>query len=209
MASTRLVNSLTTLERTKAYLGITGSTQNAAITAIIIAVSSFVESYCRRSFKRTAITNELVNGGGSTIFTKLTPIDTSASLTIDRRTTAFNEDSWDGIDTELFFVDANGRYITSYVRLNEGTQNYRVTYTGGYYLPSDAAFDDGTNEHLDLPADLELAVWDLVALKLNTRRSAGVTSERVRDVGITYQKILSDNPTVKETLDRYKILSYA
>lgn len=209
MASIRLTNSLTTLERAKAYLGITGSTQNAAITALIIATSSFVESYCRRSFKRRAVTNELVNGGGSKIFPIVSPIDSAQSITVDRRTTEFNEDSWDGVDSNLIFTDANGRYISSYVPLSDGVQNYRISYTGGYYLPSDALFDDGTNEHLDLPADLEMAVWDLVALKLNTKKSAGITSERVRDVGITYQKILSDNPTIKETLDSYKVLSYA
>lgn len=205
---TTLDNQLTTLTRLKSYLGITSSSQDAKLTKLIIGVSQFVQRYCRRKFATGAVV-ELYNGnGGKDLFLNANPVSTSPALTLERRSDYNNSDSWETVSSELYFIDYTKGKITMEGCFWEGTQNYRVSYTGGYILPSSSSYQDGTDDDKDLPYDLEMCVWDIIALQLNTSKSKGVSRERVRDVDVTYMKALKDDPMIKNTLDSFRRMIY-
>lgn len=204
-------SALTTLARAKNHLDISGNSKNTVLTAIIIGASAFVESYCRRKFGRTAYTDVLLNGSGSRkLYARQSPIISGQTISLSHLSSIDDVDGWSDLNTDDYRIDYEFGYF--YLRAGcwiEGLKNYKASYTAGYYLPSDAHFQDGTDDDLDLPADLELAVLDIVASVFSRRKSAGRTSERVYQVSVTYAKTLSEDPILKETLDRYKKMSYA
>lgn len=200
-------NALTTLSRAKTYLGISVSTYDSLLTILIISVSKFVESYTRRQFKRQAYSSQLYDGRGSTQLTlKNYPVISGQTFTLQRRTAAGNEDGWETIDSEDYYIKYASGIIVMPGGFSEGVQNFRVTYTAGYYLPSssDPAYQDGTDDDLDLPYDLEIAVLDLLQGVYNITQDDGVTQEQARDLSISYSKKLSQDATLKASLDQYK-----
>lgn len=202
-------NALTTLNAAKAHLDISSNSKNAVLTKIILGASAFVEAYCRRKFGRATYTNELISGGGSKLFVKNTPIISSESFTLSALNGAPSDGDWEAVESDNYAIDYNtGSLSTLVTNWFEGIQNYRATYTAGYYLPSHANYQDGVNDELDLPYDLELAVLDLVGAVFNRRKAGGIGAQKVYQVSVTYAKALQDDPITKETLDRYKKMSY-
>lgn len=202
-------NALTTLNNAKAHMDISSNSKNAVITKIILGASAFVEQYCRRKFGRTAYTNELISGGGSKLFLRNTPIISGETFLLQAMNGAPSDNDWRSVDGDHYAIDYNSGSLSTLVsNWFDGIQNYRANYTAGYYLPSSANYQDGVDDNLDLPYDLELAVLDLVSAIFNKRKSGGVTSERVYQVSITYAKALKDDPITKEILDHYKVMSY-
>lgn len=217
-------NALTTLARAKSHLDITGSSKDIVLTLIILAASKYIENgYCRRKFKHQTFTQEVYDGRGSArLWLKNKPLVPGSSVVLQYRTSTQNEDSWTTIDASAYFINYAGGYLEfqrGYVDPNlgmttkffEGVQNYRVTYTSGYYLPSESQYQDGTDDDLDLPYELELVVLDIVSEMYADRQHSGVASEQVGDVKITYEQSASEaaeEPRNKNILDRYRILGY-
>lgn len=202
-------NALTTVARYKSFAEITGSSKDTLISMLIIGVSGEVERWCKRKFKRQTYTNEVYDGTGTAnLYLKNTPIVAGQTLTLQRRTSVLNEDEWEDVDTELYYIDHEAGRIVMPTEFAEGKQNYRVTYTAGYYLPSNAAYQDGTDDDQDLPSDLEMAVLLLVNFFFNRRKSQGVASQRVRDVSVTYMKQIESDPEVKAVLSQHRRISY-
>lgn len=192
-------NALTTLAKTKTYLEITSSSQDGLIEQLIDAVSSFILSYLDRDLKAQSRT-VIFSGSGRT--EKVLPdAPISGSVVLSNRYSPFVDSDWSGIDSDQFEVTANTGKIFMPSSFYRGQNNYRAVYTGGYTYPGDAGYDAATNK---LPFDIEMAVWELVGVKLGTNKSGGVESEQVKNIRITYAKALSDNPHIKELLDRYK-----
>lgn len=204
-------NALTTLSRAKSYLGISGSSKDFVLTMIILAVSKFVESYTGRNFKAQTYTQQLYNGKDSPrLWLKAPPIDPGVTVVIQGRNSSDAGDDWETLDTDDYLVNYDSGYIERlYGDFVAGEQNYRVTYKGGYTLPSDSGYQDGTDDNKDLPYDLELAVLDLVASGYNSRQTQGVKSQKVGDVSITYGDVVNENSQMKATLDSYKVSMYA
>lgn len=201
-------NALTTLSRAKTHMDISGNSKNTVITAIILGASGFVERYTKRKFGRATYTNEEYDGTGrEKLFLKHYPI--IGSVTAQRRTTPLNETDWEDLDSESFHIyTESGKLVSLLGEWYEGPKNYRFTYVAGFYLPSASEYQDGNDDDLDLPYDLELAVLDLVASVMNRRKSSGIQSQRVYQVELTYMKELSDNPMLKATLDSFKRVGY-
>jgi len=200
-------NALTTLARAKSYLDISGSTKDLILTMLILAASKYIEeTHCQRRFKHQAYTSEVYNGNGSPrLFLKNKPIVTGSTLTLQHRTTEKNEASWETVDAEDYFIDnAGAKLEMNSGRFEEGIQNYRVTYTAGFYLPSETEYQDGTDDDKDLPYDLELAMLDMVSSMYSARTSSGVVKEKVGQVEVTYAENAAEDPKIKETLDKYK-----
>lgn len=201
-------DALTTLARAKNHMDISGNTKNTVLTAIILGASKFVERYTRRKFKRQTYTSEVYDGTGrDKLFLKNYPVQ--GSVAAQRRATPLNEDDWETLDTESFFVyTESGKLVSLVGSWFEGPKNYRFTYDAGYYLPSHANYQDGTDDDQDLPYDLELAVLDLISAAYNRRKSGGIQSQSVYQVDLTYAKELSENPMLKATLDSFKRVGY-
>jgi hypothetical protein len=208
---TTIAEALTTVARLKTYLDITGTSKDTLLSMIIIGTSSFFERVSGRSFGRQAVSQEVYNGKGThSLVLRRFPIDTAQTFTLERRDNYLNEsDSWETVDSEQYFVNAKSGIIKGTTGFYAGNLNYRVTYTGGFYLPSDSEFQDGTDDDKDLPYDVELAVLKLCAYEYTKRKSVGVQSERVRDMQIVYMKAVEQDKDIQNILQHYKTYGYA
>ena len=205
-----LDKALTTLARLKSYLEISGSTKDTLLTMILYGAWKFMEQYTGRKFARTAYSQELYDGKESNkLILKQAPVISGQTFTLQHRTTGLNEDAWETIDTENYWIDYDKGIITMNSKFVGGTQNYRVTYTAGYYVAKDSQYQDGTDDNLDLPYDLELACWKLCAAEYMNRKNIGRTSERVRDMSVTYAKQVEKDQELRSTLGLYKRSFYA
>lgn len=205
---TLIANALTTLARQKAYLEITSTSKDALLSVIIGAVSDYIQkTYCHRIFKRTTYTNELYSGqNNESLFLKNFPV-ISGTFTVQYRASGFNDGDWETIDSDHYFIDYNSGKVTLVGGFNEGTQNYRITYTAGYYLPTaGGSYIEGADTAL--PVDIEYATWVIVANSFNKRKSRGVSSESVRDVSVTYLKTITEDAEIKAILDKYRRRGY-
>jgi hypothetical protein len=181
---------LTTLARAKLLLGITDTSKDALLEALINAVTDFIETFCGRRFKEP--TNdfvEIVDGsGGKNISVRNYPITYFAKL--ERR---LSDNTFENVDATTFYRDdANGLIIFfGNINTDRGVANYRATYKGGFST---------------IPNDLNLACVQLVVREFNQRQGAGdIKSERLGDYNVTYRAGAQESDTfIDETLSRYK-----
>lgn len=210
-------NALTTVSRQKSFLGITTTTHDTIIELLINAISTYIEKTTGRKFLRQTFTNEVYNGKDSkSLYLKNYPL-VDGSVTLQRRVSAKNEDSWETIDTADYFVEnETGRLVLTTVAsfatavtdvFESGIQNWRVTYTAGYYLPQDAEnWAEGGST--SLPTDLEMLIWEWVGLVFNKRKSKGVQRQKVRDIEVWFQSEIEQDPILKQLLSQYRRRSY-
>lgn len=142
--------SLVTLSEYKAYAGITSTTQDAVIAAIIPRVSALIKSLCFRTFVDYVNDSkiEVYSGGTATLSMQESPLLSLSSL-------EYSSD-YGATYTELVeFTDfAIDRENDSIIPINaidgfpKKINGYRITYTAGYET---------------LPEDLKLAVFDTIS----------------------------------------------
>lgn len=205
-------NALTTLARAKSYLDISGTSKDVVLTMLILAATRYIEdTHCKRKFKYQTFTSELYDGKGSPrLFLKNAPIISGQTFTLQERKGIDSDDDWETLDSEDYYIDYNTGKITLVGgTFHQGTQNYRVTYTAGYYLPSNSYYQDGTDDDKDLPYDLELAMLDLVSTMYSERNYGGIVREKVGKVEVEYAQDAAQSPHIKKTLDKYKRVTYA
>ena len=199
-------NALTSVQRLADFLELgtitVGSSKETLLQRIINAVSQFVETYTGRTFKQTTYTNEEYDVGTKSEYLHLKnwPVSSTASFTLQERQSAENEDDWDTIDSEDYFVDYDSGVVelAQGLKFGRGPKRYRVTYTAGYN------FDNSSTFLGDFLPDLEYVVWKLCATLYNRRRGGvGVESERLGDVSVTLTKNVFESEEVREILDKY------
>ncbi len=198
--------SLVTLAQYKAYVGITSTTQDAAIAALIPQVSALVKSICRRTFVDWIDNFKVENfRGGDQFVLNETPVlavqsveysvdygatysemteftdyalDLEQDSIVPLHTWGYQPDYWDGVVKRVATP-------TFPKRVN----GYRVTYTAGYET---------------LPEDLKLAVLDLITYYLR-RDSAVHTSKTMGANTMQIEYVTSTNlpAHIKRVLDLY------
>jgi len=173
---------LTTLARVKTFLGISGTSNDELLTSLINSCTDFIENYCDRRFKQKAYTNELYNGNGTNkLLLKNYPVDESSTFKIEERSSDLNEDDWNEIDTEYYFV-----------HYDSGIVEYDYDNSSTFLEDAGAG-------------DLEYACWKLVSKVYNQRKQAGnIQSERLGDYSVTFKKEVMADPEIKSILDKYK-----
>lgn len=184
---------LVTLAQYKAYVGITSTTQDAAIVALIPRVSSLVKSICRRTFVDWVDDSKVENfRGGDQYVLQETPVlqvqsveyslDYGATYT---ELTEFTDWVLDLENDSIVPLQILG-YVPEYwdgvmKRVTTPTfpqriNGYRVTYTAGYET---------------LPEDLKLAVLDLITYYLrndsaiHTAKTGGFNTMQIEYVNTT------------------------
>lgn len=199
-------NALTTIANAKQFLNITGTSKDLLLKMLILGASSYIQNtYCGQKFAAAARTNELYDGKDSPrIFLRCNLIDSGETFTLQQRSGT----DWETLEADKYVVYYNQGYVQL---LNgnfcAGPQNVRVSYTGGYIMPSNGAYE--SDENADLPYDLQLACLDMVAMLYKLRTASGLKRQKVRDVELEYKDVLDKNPAIKLTLDKYKLVSYA
>lgn len=125
----------------KESLGIASSdtTKDNLIVRKINQATKAIENYCGRRFAATAYTNiEYDATNTDQLILRQRPVVSFTSL--DIRDSGLNYDSWETIDSELYFVDENAAVIDLMFNARGRWNRYRVTYTAGYTtIPDDLA----------------------------------------------------------------------
>jgi len=159
----------------KAYQGISSTTQDAAINAIIPKVSELVKSFCRRTFLDYVTNNKVeVFKGGNTALNLLEPPLINVSLV--EYSDDYGQTYLPLVNYQDYVVDNSTdqvNLISVYYQLSTKINAFRVTYTAGYTT---------------LPEDLKLAVMDLVTYylrkesALHTNKNVGANSVQIEYV---------------------------
>lgn len=147
---------LTTLATLKAELGITDSSSDTRLTALIGQVSAAIETFCDRRFERRSQT-DVFREPDRTLYLSAWPVVGSVTIVENGST----------LSTDLYVVDLTegivaqpwpgARYGVGYGSpcgyVLPYWHNVSISYTGGYLLPGSV----GAN----LPGDIERAALDL------------------------------------------------
>lgn len=132
---------LCTLNDVKESLGISSSDTSSdnLIIRKINAATDMIENFTGRRFKLTMYTSvEYDATNTNQIVLKQRPITDLAAFGI--RDSNQNEDDWETIDSELYFVDSAAGVLDLNFRATGHWNRYRVTYTAGYsVIPADLA----------------------------------------------------------------------
>lgn len=200
---------LTTLDRAKAYLGISGDSKDTFLTMVINQATGFAEAFCKRRFLRQTYTNEVYDGSGTPeIVLKQFPVATLSSLQVNAGT--IGSPSWQTIDATLYGFYEDGRITlgspeASFLSAPGGSflceaQKYRATYAAGYLIDFDHENDPTLHT---LPQEVEYAVLKLVGARLNTSKSEGLESAKVGDISMSFRKVVDQDGDVKAILEKY------
>jgi hypothetical protein len=193
---------LTTVDRFKSFADINTADDNDLLEILVNAVTEFVENYCSRRFKLTTYTNKEIDSDGShALFLDEYPVDEDTGLTLSIRNSGVNEDDWDSIDSEDYFVNygagiikiAGGKWI-------KGIKKYRATYKAGYDFNNTTTFLSDT-----AAGDVEIAAWQLVNAVYNKRRGdPNIESEKIGSYSVKFSRELWENADIRAILDKYK-----
>ncbi len=191
---------LTTLERAKIFLDISGDSKDGLLTLLINQVTQFIESYVGNLLSQT-YTQELLDGGRTLA---LANVPVTSFTTLQRNDSGDASENWQTIDEDEYFVDEESGLITMANGCDflPGTQRYRATYVAGYKI--DYANENDLTKHT-LPAHIELACHMLLSGRMNTRKSQGLESAKVGDVSMTFRAIANANQEVTDILDSYGV----
>lgn len=132
---------LTNLADVKESLGIASAdtTKDNLIIRNINKATRSIENYCGRRFKSTSYTQiEYAATNTDELILRQRPITTFTALEI--RNTGLNQNSWETIDTNLYFVHNAAGVIDLMFNARGSWNRYRVTYIAGYDpIPDDLA----------------------------------------------------------------------
>lgn len=169
---------LTTVNDVKETLGIESgdSSKNNLIIRKVNQATEMIENYCNnRRFKETTYTQEEYDAPGtSQLILRNYPVTDTQSFSLQRRSTSTNEDSWDDIDSELYFVDKPSGVVDANFTLGGRWNSYRATYSAGFST---------------IPADISEACVTLAAYLVdNAQSGSGVAMKKEGQREIRYHK---------------------
>lgn len=161
---------LTTTQRFKDELGVTGSTDDTIIGRFIERASSAIEAYCQRKFAQQRIIETMKSSGGTVLLLARYPVVTLHEVEYKSTTVAASKYFLDDAASGILANPTDGWIRTSEL-------DYAIDYTYGYVLPS---FSSGT---VDLPMDIEQACIEMAkTLYLSRRRDPNLVSEYIPQV---------------------------
>lgn len=194
-------NALTTLERMKLMLGLSGiedEKTDMIVEMLINRASSWIERQTGRHLGKHSYTQWYDADGQQELVTIEFPIVSVEYVRQDGDLVA--PDSYDYTQTSdigVIYRD-EGWLKAGYRRglaydIAASKRNIEVKYTAGYVLPKDATEDNPQT----LPADLEGLVWDMVSQAYTNLQngSQGLTSFSISDVTWNFDKSTSDSWT--------------
>jgi hypothetical protein len=182
---------LVTLQEYKSYAGISSTTQDASINSLIPKVSELVKSICRRTFV-DYVTDEKVEifRGGVHLSLAEYPVINIESVEYSANYGADYILLTKFVDWVLEDEASNIVPTANLGVFPQGVNAYRVTYTAGF---------------AEIPADLKLAVFDLISYYL--KNDAAVHNSRLptgNTVQIQYIMSTALPSNIQRVLDLYK-----
>lgn len=159
---------LTNVADVKENLGIASgdTTKDNLIIRKINQATQMIESFCNLSydhhFVQTTYTNEEYDGQGSNALSlKMRPVSSVSSF--QYRSTSQNEDSWNDVESEDYFIDNGAGVLELLFAQSKGWNRYRVTYIAGYS---------------DVPADLAEAAASIAAFYVENSASGTAVKKK-------------------------------
>lgn len=176
-------NDLTTLPAVKQWLNITADTDDALLTRLITAASTFIESWLNRDIISQSYT-ETRSGKGTQIlnFTNY-PVTAVAALSID----GFPVLPSPGVNRGGYVFDDMQLYLYNH-SFRRGMQNITFTYTAGYAV---------------VPLDIEQACIQIVSLRYKEKDRIGQVSKSIGGEVVSFSQKDMDMAT-QTTLQQYK-----
>lgn len=161
------------LEDVKAWLGITGTEHDAALTALEERATAIVERALKWYFGPPRITEEVLDGTGTrALFLRQPPADGVVTL----YTRGSISDSWRPMAGEAWERRGRGLYAAPGGAWVRGRANFRAVYLEGFEEP---------------PPDIVQLVLDLIAGVWTRRASVGLSSERIGDYAYTMADVVT------------------
>lgn len=157
---------LTTLPNVKAWLNLTTSDSDELLTRLIVAASTFIESWCNRSFGVQEYTEHRNGTGSDMLMFGAWPVTAVTSVTVNGRAIHAAAD----FDTPGYrFYDLS--VVLQGYQFVRGRRNVTLTYTAGYAA---------------IPPDLEQACIETVALRFKERDRIGHQSKSLAGETVTF-----------------------
>jgi hypothetical protein len=195
---------ITTKEKVKTLLGLSGSTNDALIDLLCAQVTDFIEGYCGgRRFLSTTHSNEVHDTENvHNIFLNHYPI-TSLSA-VEYRTGTFSSPVWASFIADGYLLYGDEGYVYFAGKLPAIKQGMRFTYVAGYLI--DWANETNIANHT-LPFDLTGVATALAGRMFSSRGTDGIKSQSTEGQSVTFNdpdKFLSE--TDKYILGRYQAI---
>lgn len=200
-------DALTTRQKVKDYLSISDTNSDVVIDEAINYITQFIKSYCGgRNFLSQSYT-EMYDSFRfrRKIFLRQYPV-TVVSL-VSYRSGTPTAIVWVPYDANGYLPYLNEGYVHFYAQLPEVHLGLQVVYTAGYLIDFTNEFDP--TKHT-LPEDLTYVATEMVAIMMNTRKSAGIITESTEGQSISYSfkaRELDDNH--RNILSGYKTFRLA
>lgn len=150
---------LTSIANVKLWLGVSSAADDTLLTRLVSGVSAWIQEWLGRTIASGSYT-ETLNGNGKTVLAFANyPVTAVASVTVDGvAIPARTVIGGSGYTFDKEFIYLDGYCFTS------GHQNVVVQYTAGYSA---------------VPADLEQAAIELIALRYRDKDRIGVSSKSI------------------------------
>lgn len=200
-------DALTTRQKVKDYLSIADTNSDVVIDEAINYITQFIKGYTGgRSFLSQSYDEQYDSFRfRRKIFLKQYPV--TAVSTVYYRSGTPTAVVWVAYDANGYLPYLNEGYIHFYAQLPEVHLGLRVVYTAGYLISWANEFDPAQHT---LPEDLTYVATELVAILMNTRKSAGIITETTEGQSVTYSfkaRELDDNH--RNVLAGYKVFRLA
>jgi hypothetical protein len=186
---------LTQLSTVKDRLSITIATYDTLLTNAIKAVSDRFDQLTNRTLSRTVDSTQEFIANDTEIILSCYPVETISKFELKS-----NEAEGWLEQTDVDYLLRNSCVVSLNTRLGAGSQQGRITYTGGYVLPGGTPGAGQTA----LPNDLEQAAVEQVAFWYRNKDTLGLI--RNWPSGGTYQVFRNAEllPGVEATLKNYE-----
>jgi hypothetical protein len=157
---------LVSLEAVKTYLGPeTGPGSDDLLAQLITAMSAWFERETGRTFAAAPRVEEQIHDGSDTIIPQAWPITEVTSIVANGETVP----------------ESTGPDISGWYRLGA------VLRLRSYYVGSGALLElSYTAGYTEIPADIQQAVIEMVALKYRERGSIGTSSQSVAGINVSF-----------------------
>jgi len=190
---------LTTKDRVKSLLGLSGTTHDTVIDNIINGVSAFFEGICNRQFKSATYADEIYDGADSRfLFLNQFPITALTSVYYNSGSPAVP--IWTAFDVNYYVLDARNNCIFFEAGMPIGFRNIKVTYVAGYVI------DFATPANHTLPYDISIVAEQIVSKIFTKRKSEGFSSESIDGASVSYEKEMTAEQKI--IISKYQKIIY-
>jgi hypothetical protein len=187
---------LVSIDEYKEHEGISSSKEEARLESIVPSVSQLVKTYCASSFIDYFSTNktEVLNIEYPTQYIYPIEVPVNTIVSVEESTDAGI--NYSVLDSTAYFLDKSTDAVIRIVSGKaapwaEGPGAVRITYTAGYS---------------SVPADLRLAVYDLITYYLRDEHKERKTlaGASIQNEGVQSRYAVQFPPHIKRVLDLYK-----